>query len=271
MKKKKNVRYALYVFAAIVLIIIIPIAINEIYKNNSGYVTIWGAADVLNYYGTVLGACVAVGALIVTIVFTKRQIQRDSFIKNQEEKWNRIEDLVSSSLVKIHPTKIAEIISKATSKDFGETISALHLFSFQAKTALDSLFGYISGEDYKLLESLLQTIQDEAERYCGIAMKLSSQYQKLIQLEIRKNAIQIQKTAQQNPTLFNEDLQNSQQILEETVDLNEKEIFTEMNVLSEQLSALRDNSYRGLLEKKRSTFTEIHDQWTKEAESILGF
>ena len=268
---KKCVRYTIYVITAIILIVVIPIVINELYKTNSGYVTIWDAADVLNYYGTVLGACVAVGALIITIAFTKRQIQRDSFIKNQEEKWNRIDDLVSGSLVKIHPTRIAEIISKASSKDFGETISALHLFSFQAKTALDSLFGYISGDDYKLLESLLLTIQDEAERYCGVAMKLSSQYQKLIQLEIRKNAIQIQKTAQQNPTMFNEDLQNSQRILGETADLNEKEVFAEMNVLSGQLSALRDNSYRALLEKKRSKFIEIHDQWTKEADSILGF
>ena len=154
MKKKKYVRYMLYVFAAIVSIIIIPIVINELYKNNSGYVTIWGAADVLNYYGTVLGACIAVGALIVTIVFTKKQIQRDSIIKDQEEKWNKIEDLVSSSLVKIHPTGIAEIISIATSKDFGKTVSALHLFSFQAKTALDSLFGYISGDLVSLLNLL---------------------------------------------------------------------------------------------------------------------
>jgi hypothetical protein len=71
--------------------------------------------------------------------------------------------------------------------------------------------------------------------------------------------------------MFNEDLQNSQRILGETADLNEKEVFAEMNVLSGQLSALRDNSYRALLEKKRSKFTEIHDQWTKEADSILGF
>ena len=162
---KKCVRYTIYVITAIILIVVIPIVINELYKTNSGYVTIWDAADVLNYYGTVLGACVAAGALIITIAFTKRQIQRDSFIKNQEEKWNRIDDLVSGSLVKIHPTRIAESISKASAKDFGETISALHLFSFQAKTALDSLFGYISGDDYKLLESLLLTIQDEAERY----------------------------------------------------------------------------------------------------------
>ena len=82
---KKRVRYTIYVITAIILIVVIPIVINELYKTNSGYVTIWDAADVLNYYGTVLGACVAVGALIITIAFTKRQIQRDSFIKTRKK------------------------------------------------------------------------------------------------------------------------------------------------------------------------------------------
>ena len=139
MKKAKY--YVIAGIIALILIIGVPIVINELYKVNAGYMTIWGAADVFAYYGTILGACVTVGALIITIIFTKKQIQRDSFIKNQEEKWNRIEALVSSSLERIHPTRISEIISKVDSSKFSNTITELHLFSFQAKTALDSLFG----------------------------------------------------------------------------------------------------------------------------------
>ena len=84
MKKAKY--FVIAGIIALILIIGVPIVINELYKVNAGYMTIWGAADVLSYYGTILGACVTVGALIVTIIFTKKQIQRDSFIKNQEEK-----------------------------------------------------------------------------------------------------------------------------------------------------------------------------------------
>ena len=148
---------------ALILIIGVPIVINELYKVNSGYMTIWGAADVLSYYGTVLGSCVTIVALIVTILFTKKQIQRGSFIKNQEEKWNRIESLISSSLENIHPARIAEIVLRVTSSNYNEAPTAFHQYSLQAKTALDSVFAYISGEDYKQLESLLQAIQDAAD------------------------------------------------------------------------------------------------------------
>ena len=46
----------------------------------------WGAADVLSYYGTILGATATATAMIVTIVFTRKQIYRDSYLKNGNEK-----------------------------------------------------------------------------------------------------------------------------------------------------------------------------------------
>lgn len=269
MKRKKIHRSLLAAIVAFILILVIPIAINELYKKNTGYMTIWGAADVLSYYGTILGACVTVGALIVTILFTKKQIQRDSFIKNQEEKWNRIESLISGSLEKIHPSRIAEIISREMYSNYNEAITAFHLYTLQAKTALDSVFGYISGEDYKQLESLLLAIQDAADKYCGIATKLDSQYQNLELIELRMDAIRINNTARQNPAKRLTDLINSNNFLAKTSSLDATEIRGEINKLSEQLSALRDTSYRELLEKKRSTFSEIQARWAKEADNML--
>ena len=267
MKKAKY--YVIAGIIALILIIGVPIVINELYKVNAGYMTIWGAADVLAYYGTILGACVTVGALIITIIFTKKQIQRDSFIKNQEEKWNRIEALVSSCLERIHPTRISEIISKVDSSKFSNTITELHLFSFQAKTALDSLFGYISADDYKKLEPLLTSIQTAADEYCEVVTKLSAQYQKLIQLEIRRNALSMYNTAMQNPARFMNDLANSKRILDETANLNEDEIWAEIRAISGQLIDMRDNSYRGLLERKRSIFEGINAQWAEVANRML--
>lgn len=54
--RKSLIRWVL--LAVIVLGIIIggPIIINEFYRNNSGYMTIWGAADVLTYYGAIIAA-----------------------------------------------------------------------------------------------------------------------------------------------------------------------------------------------------------------------
>ena len=269
MRRKRFIHWVLYTSVALLLLVGIPLVINELYKIGTGYMTVWGAADLLSYYGTVLGSCVTVGALIITILFTKKQIQRGSFIKNQEEKWNRIESLISSSLENIHPARIAEIVLRVTSSNYNEAPTAFHQYSLQAKTALDSVFAYISGEDYKQLESLLQAIQDAADEYCVIAAQLESQYQNLELLELRKDAIKINNMARQNPAKNMADLISSGDFLTKTSSLNEKEIREEINKLSEKLSAMRDTSYRGLLEKKRITFSEIQDRWVKEADNML--
>ena len=70
MKTEKTI-WLKCIIAAIVLIVLIPVVINELYKMNTGYITMWGASDVLNYYGAILGSLVTVGALVITIIFTK--------------------------------------------------------------------------------------------------------------------------------------------------------------------------------------------------------
>ena len=76
----KVIKIILGIIAAIFLIVGIPIIINECYKANCGYITVWDGADVLGYYGAILGSIIAVATLAITIVFTKKQIQRDSFL-----------------------------------------------------------------------------------------------------------------------------------------------------------------------------------------------
>lgn len=268
---KMKTRLLLCGLIALLLVVGVPFLINELYKNNSGYMTVWGAADVLSYYGTLLGTCVTVGALIVTIRFTKKQIMRDSYIKFQEEKWNRIESMVSSSLETIHPARAIEILSRETSAGHNATITGFLLYILQAKTALDSLFGYMSGEDYERLKPLLLKIQNSAYEYCDLVTKLCSEYDKLDKIRLRKNAEIVYNKAHQNPAKNMDDLLLSQKFLSETSSLNETEIRAEIKKLGEMLSSLRDTSYRSLLEQKRSKFSEIHAQWTKEAESMLQF
>ena len=76
MMRKSWTKWILIAVIALALIVGVPIIINECYKTNSGYMTIWGAADALSYYGTILGSLVAVATVVVTILFTYKQIQR---------------------------------------------------------------------------------------------------------------------------------------------------------------------------------------------------
>ena len=65
--RKSWTKWILIAVIALALIVGVPIIINECYKTNSGYMTMWGAADALAYYGTILGALVAVATVVVTI------------------------------------------------------------------------------------------------------------------------------------------------------------------------------------------------------------
>ncbi len=59
-----------------ILVIGIPIIINELYKLNFGYWTLWTAADVLAYYSVILSGIISIVALYVTIYFTRKDTEQ---------------------------------------------------------------------------------------------------------------------------------------------------------------------------------------------------
>ena len=44
----------------------------------------------LGYYGTILCAIITVATFVATIIFTKKQIQRESFFKYESEEWSEL-------------------------------------------------------------------------------------------------------------------------------------------------------------------------------------
>lgn len=98
MMRKSWTKWILIAVIALALIVGVPIIINECYKTNSGYMTMWGAADALAYYGTILGSLVAVATVVVTILFTYKQIQRDSYLRRENEKWFDVESVANYDL-----------------------------------------------------------------------------------------------------------------------------------------------------------------------------
>ena len=87
----KIIKIVIAIMTAILLIVGVPLIINECYKANCGYITVWDGADVLGYYGTILGAAIAGLTLVATIIFTKKQIQRDSYLRLETDKLSKLE------------------------------------------------------------------------------------------------------------------------------------------------------------------------------------
>jgi hypothetical protein len=75
--KDKGCKIAIRVFLFAFFVVGIPIIINELYKREGWYSTVWTGADALAYYGTLLGAGATIFALIVTIITTHKQVQSE--------------------------------------------------------------------------------------------------------------------------------------------------------------------------------------------------
>lgn len=73
---KKIITVLLLILGFVFLVLGIPVIINELYKMNAGYLTLWGAPDVLSFYGAILSGLIAVGSLIATIYFTKKDTEK---------------------------------------------------------------------------------------------------------------------------------------------------------------------------------------------------
>lgn len=54
MKKPWYKKWWVWVLAALILAFVVPCIINELYKREAGYLTLWGADDVLGFYGAFL-------------------------------------------------------------------------------------------------------------------------------------------------------------------------------------------------------------------------
>ena len=182
MKTEKTI-WLKCIIAAIVLIVLIPVVINELYKMNTGYITMWGAPDVLNYYGAILGSLVTVGALVITIIFTKKQIQHDDYRQIQNNKWNRIHQTLLNAIEKNNPINVFQITIDFGNGDIQRCIAELQKNIVSAYVAFDETKLYIEQSDYYRIMPIineLQSLHDELQlinnQLVNIYMDLAKQY-----------------------------------------------------------------------------------------------
>lgn len=141
-KRKKYLILAIIVACAFA--IVGPLIINECYKSNSGYITLWSPADMLAYYGVVLGALVAIITVVVTIGFTRKQIQMENFLKQENEKWTKIEAIFANAIDKINPMHPLIETMDTGMKDPVAAITTFQKYGMMCKIALDQLNAHLS-------------------------------------------------------------------------------------------------------------------------------
>lgn len=67
-----------WIIGAAVLIVGGPIIINELYKTGKGYLTLWGAAEILSYYGMILAAIISIAGVYITVYISNKNYRQDA-------------------------------------------------------------------------------------------------------------------------------------------------------------------------------------------------
>lgn len=268
MKKTKSV--FLIILAILFFTIIVPIMINESYKHGVVYVTKWEAADVLSYYGAILGSIATVGALIATISFTQRQISRDTFLKNENEKWLKIEAILADALNSINPLlPLIETMDTGLS-DPSTTITTFQKYQISCKIATDQLNTCLSIADYPKVKPILDTINSFVNKIDQILQEGIKEYSRLRDFNGKDNAKKTLEVEDKFPGSFStEELAFATRIIKDTSKIRRDDIQKAIIQFNQKMVSIYHGTYRPLLQLKGSTFEAINTEVQRNADNIL--
>lgn len=270
LRKKKWIATLVIIVIILTLVFGIPLIINELYKKGPGYITVWDGADVLSFYGTILGTISTILVLVITIIYTRKQISRDSYLKSETEKWARIESIFASALDTINPMRPITLTMDTGHVDPSATIFTLQKYIVSCKTATDQLNAYLNIKDYPKVKDLIDGISALVEQVDPILQEEVKEYTKARDLSGRNNAEKILAIAAQDPNAFpKENIDFSKKIIENTTGVQLDDIVETINKLNGEMISIYHNVYHPLLQLKGSTFEIINTETQKEADDIL--
>ena len=270
MEIKKAVKIVLIILGAMFLIIGVPIVINECYKTNSGYTTVWDGADLLGYYGAILGSVIAVATLAVTIIFTKKQIQRESYIRTEAEKFSKLETVFLEILDSINPIETMKKVMDNGFTDPTKAINILQKYQLNCKTACDRLNAHLNMSDYPKFKKIIDSIASISEEFVSISQGEIDQYSDLRLWSHRETALKMLQNEEILPGSFSpKDIAFSKDIVEKTSAIDYANIEKTIATLNGNFVDLYETKFRGLLQLYGATFEESKTEIHKKADDIL--
>lgn len=250
----------------------IPIVINECYKANCGYSTAWDASAMLGYYGTILGAIITVVTLVATITFTKKQIQRESFLKNESEKWSKLKSIFLDILSNINPMGTLKEVMDNGFIDPTKAIHILQRYQMNCKTSTDLLNAYLNMNDYPKVKHLIDGIAEMAEEFVDISSGEIEQYSDFRILQNKDSAYQMVEIEKARPGSFSkENLATNQEIIEKLKNISSENINSQIAFYNSEFIRVYETKYRALLQSIGSTFETLEVATAQEADRLLNF
>lgn len=264
---------AFWILLGIFLVFGVPVIIYKVYQIDPlpKILTLWSAETVLSYYGSVLAAIITGVSLFLTIRFTKKQIQRESYIKSETEKWAKIEDAVSNILNEINPMPILKQEMAAGFTDSFKSLTLFQKYQIDCKIATDHLMTCVNTADFVNIAELVTHVTNVASKLLPISQKKIDQYNKLEKLKRRKSTEDMLKAARNRPGFLSpEKIAEHQRFLEETKDIRFEDIEDSMKQINKEFVDIYNDDFRALLQHKGATFEIINMQIQENANTILS-
>lgn len=271
-KMKKAVYVAIAVLGTLFFVIGVPLIINASYQCDTVIIiTQWGAEDVLNYYGAILGSFVTIAGLAITIWFTKKQIHRESYLKAESDKWAKTETVVSDILNEINPMPMLKQAMDTGFTDPAKAISLLQKYQMSCRTATDQLSAYLNTADYPKVKELIDHIANVAEKFFQVSQKEIDQYSKQQELKRAEIALKLIAMEEKYPgSLSAEEISEHYVTIQTTYDIRFEDIKKAIQQINEEVIHIYETDFRGLLQLKGATFEVISVQTQKNADAILS-
>ena len=271
-KFKRVLKIILGILVISAFLVGIPIVINECYKANYGYSTAWDASAMLGYYGTILGAIITVVTLVATITFTKKQIQRESFLKNESEKWSKLKSIFLDILSNINPMGTLKEVMDNGFIDPTKAIHILQRYQMNCKTSTDLLNAYLNMNDYPKVKHLIDGIAEMAEEFVDISSGEIEQYSDFRILQNKDSAYQMVEIEKARPGSFSkENLATNQEIIEKLKNISSENINSQIAFYNSEFIRVYETKYRALLQSIGSTFETLEVATAQEADRLLNF
>ena len=270
-KWKKIIIIILSLIVISVFVFGIPIVINECYKANCGYSTAWDASAMLGYYGVILGAIITVVTLVATITFTKKQIQRESFLKTESEKWSKLKSIFLDILANINPIVTLKDVMENGFVDPSKTITILQRYQVDCKTSTDLLNAHLNMNDYPKVKHLIKGIAEIAEEFVDISSGEIEQYSDFRILQNKDSAYQMLEIEKAHPGSFSkENLATNQEVIEKLKTISSEKINTQIAHFNSKFIRVYETKYRELLRSIGSTFETLESTSMQEADQLLN-
>lgn len=268
---KKIVKVILAVLIITIFVVGIPIVINECYKANCGYSTAWDASAMLGYYGTVFGAIITVATLAATITFTKKQIQRESFLKAESEKWDKLKSVFLKILENINPMVTLKDVMDNGFVDPPKAINILQRYQMDCRTSTDLLNAHLNMNDYPKVKHLVDGITEMAEEFVEISKGEVDQYSDFNILKNKDVFMLMAERENAYPGSFaKEDMEENQANIEKLKTLNNEAINSQIKHLNSEFIRVYETKYRALLQSIGSTFETLEVESMRDADRLLN-